>query len=338
MKNELHFDTVVSSRVRFARNLAEYPFFSKLGAKEAKEIIKKVGEVLGDGYTVRDFTKMPQVNAEKYVEDHVISPEFAQCTLPHALYEGGDNGCVKVMVIEEDHIRLQAIKPGFALDSAYSAALECDEKLNEGLDLAYDEELGYLTHCPTNLGTAMRASVMMFLPGLAQTGRLGEIVPQLSKLGMTIRGMYGEGSNSGASLYQISNQITLGVDEESVISKLKKIVEQISDYERKARERLISGERYAQFEDKVWRSAGILKYAKIMSSDEFMKHYSNIRLGISAGIIKDIAEQQLDSLFSEEMPANVIFRAGKQLSDKERDAARAGHIKEVLSDKCRAGE
>ena len=329
MKNELQFDTVVSSRVRFARNLADYPFFSKLTAKDAKEIIKKVGEVLGDGYTVRDFTKMPAVNAEKFVEDHVISPEFAGCTLPHALYEGGDNGCVKVMVIEEDHIRIQSIKPGFALDEAYKSALACDEMINEGLNIAYDDELGYLTHCPTNLGTAMRASVMMFLPALQRSGRLGEIVPQLSKLGMTIRGMYGEGSDSGASLFQISNQITLGVDEETVISKLGRIVEQISDYERKARERYFSGAG-DKFEDTVWRSVGIMKYARAMSSEEYMKHYSNIRLGISAGIVTGLTEEQLDAGFPEEMPANVIFRAGKQLSDPERDTARAAHIREIM--------
>ena len=327
---ELVFDTVVSSRVRFARNIADYPFFSKLGDKDAKEIIKKVGQVLGDGYTVRDFTKMPQANAEKYVEDHIISPEFAECTLPHALYEGGENGSVKVMVIEEDHLRIQSIVPGFSLDEAYHAALGCDEKINEGFNIAYDDDLGYLTHCPSNLGTAMRASVMMFLPALAQSGRLGEIVPQLSKLGMTIRGMYGEGSNSRASLYQISNQITLGVDEEGVISKLKKIVEQISDYERKSRERLFGGEKSDQFADQVWRSVGIMKYARSMSSEEFMKHYSVVRLGVSMGIINTLDEQALDREFSEEMPANVIFRAGKQLSDRERDKARADHVRETV--------
>ncbi|MBQ7499619.1 MAG: ATP--guanido phosphotransferase [Clostridia bacterium] len=330
MSGELQFDTVVSSRVRFARNIADYPFFSKLTEKGAKEIIDKVGKVLGEGYTVRDFTNMSAVNAEKYVEDHVISQEFAQCRLPHALYEGGGNGSVRVMVIEEDHIRIQSIIPGAALDEAYKAALECDERINEGLNIAYSDELGYLTHCPTNLGTAMRASVMMFLPGLQRTGRLGEIVPQLSKLGMTIRGMYGEGSESGPALYQISNQITLGVDEETVISKLKNIVGQIADYERKARKIVCKGENADRFADALWRSVGILKYARTMSSDEFMKHYQNVRLGVSEGLIDTVTEAQLDCVFSESMPANVVFRAGKPLGEKERDLARAEYLRETL--------
>lgn len=319
MKN---IDVVLSSRIRFARNIKDYPFASKLDVTSANEIIDKVGNVLED-YVKTDFSDIAPMTAQCYVESHRVSPEFVSSMLPHALYEKQN---IKVMVCEEDHIRLQVIKKGFCLDEAYSEACECDDVLLAKLRIAYDEELGFLTHCPTNLGSAMRASVMLFLPALSMTGELNSLVKQLPGLGLTIRGMYGEGSEAQGYIYQISNSLTMGDNEEAIIERLSGIVSQLIDFERRAREHIMNGN--IKNEDAVARAYGTMVYARLLSSAEFIELYAKVRLGISAGIIDNIEYDDLDALFTEVMPAHIC--KGERMTDTERDVKRAKTVKEKL--------
>ncbi len=315
-------DIILSSRVRFARNIKDYPYASKLDKTSCNEIIEKVGAVFPD-FQKTDFTTMNPLEAQTYVENHTVSPEFAQSKRPHALYEKGDT---KIMVCEEDHVRLQVIKPGFSISEAFEEACEYDDILIDNLRIAYDEELGFLTHCPTNLGSGMRASVMMFLPALTMTRELDSIVAQLSKLGLTIRGIYGEGSEALGYIYQISNTETMGATEEATINKLSEIVTQIIDYERKARERIKKNG--AANADPITRALGILLYSSLLSSSEFISLYAKVRLGVAIGLIEGISYEALDALFTDVMPATLT--AGEQLTEVARDEKRAKTVRENL--------
>ena len=242
-------DVVLSSRVRFARNIADYPFDSKIDETSCKEIIEKVSNALGDSFDKVDLNKMTQAEAMALVEKHYISNEFARKKMPHALLKN-DKDNVSVMVCEEDHIRLQCVLPGLALENAYKSAERYDDILNEKLNIAFDSNLGFLTHCLTNLGLGMRVSVMMFLPALTMTRKMEQLSEQLLKLGLVVRGMYGEGSEPDGCLYQISNRVTMGVNEERTVNKLNDIVEQIADQERKERQKKIAQEAKNDSQDK----------------------------------------------------------------------------------------
>ena len=324
------FDTVLSSRIRFARNLCGYPFEGKLSHEGAKEIIEKVDSALcTQGFSRHDLLEKTATEAASLVEKHYISREFATKKSPHTFLIN-ENTSASVMICEEDHIRLQTILPGLALTEAYEIATKYDDILDSSLDIAYDEELGYLTHCPTNLGTGMRASVMMFLPALTMAGGISSIASQLSKIGLTMRGMFGEGSESKGGIYQISNQITLGITEEDTIKKLGDIVAQINEQERKLRSS-IRGEKLERLRDASLRSEGILKYAHMLSSGEFIEHFSNIRIGISLGIITDISYVTLGKLFIETMPATLTLTEKETpKTGLDRDRARARLCREAL--------
>ena len=322
-------DVVFSSRVRLARNLTGYRFDEGLSEKDAKEIIDKIGAALGSEYTRTDFADVTPTMAGAMVEQHRISREFAAKKTPHALFEN-NNKSVGVMACEEDHIRLQCILPGLALRDAYRFACEADDKLDAGLDIAYDERLGYLTHCPTNLGTGMRASVMLFLPALTEGGYVASLAHQLSKIGLTMRGLYGEGSASQGCLYQISNQVTLGLSEEEILHKLEETVGSIIKRERERREK-VKGEEAALREDRIRRAEGTLRYATRMSSEEFFSLFADLKLGIALGLIDTIKDEQLNALLIHVLPATLTLEAGNTLKNgAERDAFRASYIKKAL--------
>ncbi|MBE6687084.1 MAG: ATP--guanido phosphotransferase [Ruminococcaceae bacterium] len=313
-------DTVISSRIRFARNLKDYPYTSRLDENGAKEIIDRVSKALGNEYEARNFEKLSHNERMSLVEKHDVSLDFVRSVLPRELFVKDDT---KIMVCEEDHIRLQVIKNGSSLEECYNEAVCTDKLLNEKLNIDYNDTLGYLTHCPTNLGTAMRASVMMFLPGISITAKLKSIALQLDKLGLTIRGMYGEGSEPGAYIYQISNRETLGISEEKVISKINDIVTQITEIERKTRDEL-KKRNGISLEDKISRAEGTLKYAKMISSKEFSELYALIRMGGDHDI------SRLDSLFCEVMPYSLCVNYNKSLNESERDIYRAEYIQKAF--------
>ena len=322
-------DVIVSSRVRFARNIADYPFNSNLDSTSCNEIIEKVVDCLGGEFQRIDFDTLTKAETLALVEKHYISPNFAKSKLPHALLSNeGDN--VSVMVCEEDHIRLQCIMSGFALEEAYKTAEKYDKLLNEKLNIAFDNNLGYLTHCLTNLGLGMRISVMMFLPALTMTRSIEKLTVQLSKLGLVVRGMYGEGSAPDGCLYQISNRVTMGVSEEDTIKKLSDMVMSIAESERKARE-VLKSDNYSALADRVCRSYGIMKYARLMNSKEFLKFYSDVRLGVALGLIDNLDYETLGELLIGVLPANITVNNGnKNMSEYERDVIRADYVRKML--------
>jgi len=322
-------DTVISSRIRLARNINGYPFGKKLSATEAEEILSSLDGALGKEYTRTDVDKLSPTAARALVEQHFISPEFAEGKTPRALFRN-DKKSVYVMALEEDHIRLQCILPGLALRDAYRFATECDDALEKSLDIAFDDKLGYLTHCPTNLGTGLRASVMLFLPAMTERQMIATLSHQLQKIGLTIRGIYGEGSAAHGCIYQVSNQITLGLSEEDILHKLEDTVQNIINKERTLR-KSVSGEAAIVREDKCRRAEGILRFAKCISSEEFFSLYRDLKLGIAEGIITSIKEETLNALLISVMPA--VLTQNERIPPKtatERDILRAAFIKKAL--------
>ena len=326
-------DTVISSRVRLARNLGGYPFASRLDANGANEIIEKISAPLeASGFRKINFSDLSPVMATSYVERHYVSPEFATKETPHALLLQEQSG-IAVMVCEEDHLRIQSILPGLALEEAYQNASRTEKRLDEDFDFAYTEKLGYLTHCPTNLGTGMRASVMMFLPALTRGGYMNALAAQLSKIGLTVRGLFGEGSGAAGCMYQISNQITLGVTEEETLRKLSDAISQITESEHKAR-KSITGDALERLTDTVKRSEGILKHAHLLSSSEFIKLFADVRFGIALGLIDDISYDQLGTLLVEAMPATLTLSAETTpKTEIARDKLRAEKVKSLINPK-----
>lgn len=324
-------EIILSSRVRFARNLSDYPFGAKLSSEKANELIEKVGTLLSqNGFEKIDFSQSSPLEAASLVEKHYISREFAEKKTPHALMMNEPCGYA-VMLCEEDHMRLQCILPGLALEEAYGSLCKLDDLIDEHFPIAYSETFGYLTHCPTNLGTGMRASVMMFLPALTMAGRIGALSGQLSKLGIAMRGLYGEGTSAQGCLYQISNQITLGITEEDSIKKLTEVISQIKENELSLR-RLINEEKNPDLVDRICRAEGTLRHAFMLSSTEFISLFADIRLGISLGLIRDISYETIDSLLISLLPATLILsEPNLPKNEKARDILRAKRIKEALS-------
>ncbi len=323
-------DVVVSTRIRIARNLKNLPFPARLdGAKldelcgSVKAAVKAIDTDICGQLKVIEMNDVTDEEAYAMVERHVISPEFAADRKNRILIISPDER-VSIMVPEEDHIRIQVIMPGLALDEAYQIADKIDDKLSQSLNFAFDDRFGYLTQCPTNLGTGLRASLMLHLPIIEDNGALSSISESVSKFGLTVRGLYGEGTKSSASLYQLSNQITLGISEKSALDNLKSIAMQIISKERADRDivnKLV-------LEDSVMRSYGILKYQRILSSEEFMQHISKIKLGTAAGILDIDSSLAIKSLV-ECQPYMLQKKYGIMTPD-DRDICRSRIVRERL--------
>ncbi len=319
-------EIAVSTRIRLARNLAKLPFTNIMTydmRNQLKERVKIAVKEIGVSFPYLKYIDMedvPELEIGAMVERHIISPEFAKFTTGRAIILSEDE-TISVMVGEEDHIRIQVILPGFQPKKAYEIAAELEKALNEKLGFAFDSNLGYLTECPTNLGTGLRASVMLHLPLLADNSELKNLSEAVSKIGFTIRGIYGEGSKSMGALYQISNQITLGLMEENAIESLSNLANQIIEKERLAEEK---SEQYS-LEDKIYRAFGILKYSRILQSREMINLLSLIKLGLRLGIIKEDLN-----------PMEILVNAGPNMlmkkfgiiSPEERDIKRAEYVRE----------
>ncbi len=329
-------DTAVSTRVRLARNLNGYAFDGRLTEEKAKEIIGKVWAVFDgkEGWTFTDFASLPAVERASYAERHIVSPDFARKTGPCALISNEEKS-VYIMVLEEDHIRVQAITAGFDIAGTMQAVTEAETLLEDALDIAYSEKLGYLTHCPTNLGTGMRASVMLHLPAYTGAGGIRGLQNQLSKLGLTIRGMTGEGSAASGSLYQISNQITLGVTEDEVAAKLEDVIGQIIAKERELRGR-IRRDSLDALSDRVMRGMGVMMYATRIGSAELLSLYSDLRLGASLHLL-ELPLEKLDEMLMRCMPNTICSEHEGTVSPSDRDRVRAAVVKEILGKTNSAG-
>ncbi len=322
-------EVAVSTRIRLARNLEDFAFPVRLTEKDKKALCDKVTEALK---SIMDFDRIDMENLTKtqavsLVEQHLISPEFISSSVGKTLLLSKDR-TVSIMINEEDHIRLQVIKSGLCLSEAYALADEIDTKLSEKLKFAFSEKLGYLTQCPTNLGTGMRASVMLHLPALQKSRALGRISSNLSKLGLTIRGIYGESTEPVGALYQLSNQVSLGISEKSAIDNLKNITTELVTQEVKARDRILSD---IEVVDTVSRSLGILKTARLINHSEAMNLLSNVRLGVAQKLIESLSTDSIDKLICEIQPGNILERYGADITVRERDIKRADFLRERLN-------
>ncbi len=328
-------DVVISTRIRFARNLREYPFPCRLNDEKKRQVASIVKEaVLGGHSAISDrfryiqMSELTQEEAVSLVERHLVSPEFISDRQGRGLLLLDDDS-VSIMINEEDHVRIQVISAGMRLSEAYELADKIDTLLDERLNFAFNEKLGYLTQCPTNIGTGMRASLMLHLPALHQSGAMGKITSSLSKLGIVIRGLYGEGSDPAGDIYQLSNQVTLGITEREAIKNLRDIANQLVLQERTAREKLSDN---ITVLDEVYRSYGILMYAKLISNSECMKLLSNVRFGVEMGLF-EIPIDIINQLLIETQPATLMKNIGKKLTPAERDRIRSELVRTALNTK-----
>ncbi|GLG02566.1 protein-arginine kinase [Alicyclobacillus hesperidum subsp. aegles] len=328
-------DIVLTSRIRVARNLQGYPFPILQTDSHADEIVRlmeqaiqsPVMQQLGNYEMVRCRDLSP-LDRQVFVEKHLISPDLAQQEKHGAMVIREDE-LVSIMVNEEDHLRIQCILPGLQLLDGWRMASAIDDALEQHLTYAFHDQYGYLTACPTNVGTGIRASVMMHLPGLALTGSINRMLTAVSQVGLAVRGIYGEGSESYGNLYQVSNQITLGETEEEIVANLQSVVYQLIEHERNARKALLARNR-TQLEDRVSRSFGILAYARRIDTKETMERLSDVRLGIDLGIIQGVSAGILKELMVMTQPAFLQKYYHRELAATERDIRRAALIRERL--------
>lgn len=324
---------VVTSRIRLARNLRNHPFpgWAKREQRAAAlDLMRPAVEALPamkDAFS-QELGDLSSVQKQVLVERHLISREHAA--------RGDGSGAVierrqmfSLMINEEDHLRMQAIRPGLQLSSAYEALSGLDSELENTLEFAFDATLGYLTTCPTNLGTGMRASAMLHLPGLVLSDQIGQVLQAVNKIGLAVRGLYGEGTESLGNLYQISNQSTLGESEETIIRRLERVISQVAQHEQNAREKLLEDDP-EMVADKIGRAYGVLRHAHIIDSKEALNHLSLLRLGGNLGFFPADTVVCCDTLLMDIQPAHLQLHSGRKLSPEERDSIRAEIVRSRL--------
>ncbi len=323
-------DIVISSRIRLARNIAGFSFLHGASVEERKRIndllrekIHKAGIV--DDPIYYDLESANAIERAYLVERHLISRELAEAQGPRSVAVARDES-LSMMINEEDHLRIQVLQSGFRLWEAWQRISEVDDKLAELVDYAFSPQYGYLTACPTNVGTGIRVSVMMHLPALEWTKQLRKVFKAVNKMNLAVRGLYGEGTQASGDFYQVSNQITLGKSEQEIVGTVESVVRQIIHYERKVRQALITDSR-GNLEDRVWRAYGMLKNARIISSDETMDLLSSVRMGVNMGLISDVSIDTVNELFVQTQPAHLQKREGREIDTADRDAARAQLIR-----------
>lgn len=328
----LEEDVVVSTRLRVARNITKYNFPSFLSIEESDkltdELLDDLKDVLESRYEFHRIRNLEIRDQLVYIEEHLISPNLIE-NKDKSSFLLRDDERATIMINEEDHIRIQTLSPGLNLKEGWKLCSDIDDKLDEKLKYAYDEKLGYLTSCPTNVGTGLRASVMLHLPCIVMVGNINILIEGLRKIGLTARGLYGEGSEALGNLYQISNQTTLGESEEDIIEKLNRVVYQIVNRERGTR-KYLKEKRILELEDKIFRSFGILKYSRILSSKEAMNHLSNIRLGWEMDLLDKGDLSDVMKLMIQIQPANIQKTFDRDMSEKERDITRARIVRDYI--------
>lgn len=329
---------VLSSRIRLARNFKDVPFTSF----SQKESLKKVNQMMrktvpnlvkvdGQEYSQIDLEKLSPLERAILVEKHLMSPKLGDNPEERSLIVS-ENGDVAIMVNEEDHLRIQVMEAGLQLMKAYEHAKKIDDAIEEKNDYAFSHKYGYLTACPTNVGTGLRASVMVHLPALTMTKKVQRFIRSIVQLGYTVRGLYGEGSSAQGNIYQISNQVTMGISEEETIEELTKVVMQLVKEEENCRKILLSGDTIA-LEDRVWRAFGVLKYARSLSSEEALSAISEMELGIDLGIIPKQEKYDFTKLLVITSPYFLQKYIGKKdLGPSERDKYRAQVIRDILDE------
>lgn len=322
---------VMTSRIRLARNLKNYRFPVNMNQEEAEKVIQEVNNAIGRinlNYKLEYMRDLSDNQKNSLIENHIISPALAEKKDIAAFLLSPDKK-VSIMLNEEDHIRIQTLEKGMSLKECWELSTKIDDVIEESVDYAFDNELGYVTSCPTNIGTGMRASVMIHLPALSITNQIEKLFYGVSQLGVAVRGVYGEGTKSLGHLYQISNQGTLGASEETLIDKITQIVRQIVEKEIKTREHLKKNN-FDQIEDEFYRAYGLLTNARKMTTEEAMKLISLIKLGRDMEMINVAAEKDLYELMSKIQPSNLAESIENELLPKERDNKRAEIIRNEL--------
>ncbi len=333
LQNGKDSDVIISSRVRLSRNIEGIPFVSK--SKEGQlsainEKLKSIVPALGYGLKYINLTDIDDLNKEVLVEKHLISPEFAKSKNPYTAIIINDEENICIQVNEEDHIKIQVFSSGLDVENLMNLAIEIDQKLEDLIPYSVSKKYGYLTACPTNVGTGLKISVLAHLPALSLTGNIRKVLNAVNNLGMSIRGLYGEGSKVEGDIYQISNNQTLGVTEKEITKNLKLISQKIIEQERLARKFL--AKKGEELEDKVYRDYGVLSNARKLSEEEAQELLSSVKLGTDLGIIKELNDSKISKLILETKSANVQVKVGKKLSVYEQDIERANIVKQIIKE------
>ena len=322
-------DIVISTRIRLARNINHIVFPGALDARVSVDVVNTVFSALSNSdFRAQRISGMTTQQRYALMEQHMISPDMTKNENGGVVISDDQHICV--MVNEEDHLRIQTIYPGDQLDLALDSAMRVDDLLNERLEYAFDPRLGYLTACPTNVGTGLRASAMLHLPAMSITSQIQPIITAMGKVGLTVRGIYGEGTEASAAIYQISNQVTLGVSEKELTQKIQAMAQQVIHSERTEREKILSNNRVFA-EDKIFRALGTLKYARSITTIEAFELLSHLKIGAAAGLINGLEQCDLNRLMIEIQPSVLQQTNNSNLAEEQRDEVRASVIRDALA-------
>jgi protein arginine kinase len=327
-------DIVISSRIRLARNVEGHPFCARLSPETREELEQELAGAirrarLPESFTYARLDEVEQVDRQLLLERHMISREHAQSDGPRGVAISASEN-TSIMTLEEDHLRLQVLRSGFDLPACWADVNAVDDALEQHLTFAYHAEFGYLTACPTNVGTGIRVSVMLHLPGLVLSQHIERMFRSVAKINLVVRGLHGEGTRATGDFFQVSNQVTLGPSEEQLINEFMQFVPHIIDYERRVREKLLAEDR-SRIEDRISRACGALRSARTITSEEAMEKLSMVRLGVNTGLIDDLEIDAVNAIFVNAQPAHIMKQAGRALDAEERDIARARFIQEALA-------
>ncbi len=331
-------DVVVSSRVRLARNFEAFPFPRRSSPEDQHQVIQKTKEALFSGnprmaenFSLVEFKDLTDIEKQILVEKRLVSKELAESSLEVGALLSSDEQ-ISIMLNEEDHLRIQCLMAGMQLEQAFALCDYLDSVISEKVDYAFDSTIGYLTSCPTNIGTALRASLMLHLPALSMTGYIRTVLESCGKLGIAVRGMYGENTEAHGNLYQLSNQITLGNSEQDIVMSMKAITLQIIEQERLLRSELFK-RNGSKLEDRIMRSLGVLRYARVLTADEALQKLSDVRLGIHLGLVEELDETDINEMMLKIQPGGLWQHRGKPVRQDERDLIRAAYIREHIGKK-----
>ena len=325
-------DVVISSRVRLSRNIKGIPFTTRAKASDLKRVFDLMKEAtlsLGYGLNFIALKDMDDLTRNALAEKHIISMELAKSQNPYAAILINDDENICIEINEEDHIKLQVFSSGLDLENLMNLAIEIDQKLEEIIPYSFNEKYGYLTACPTNVGTGLKASVLVHLKALSMTGNARKVLNAINGLGMNVRGLYGEGTKVEGDMYQISNNQTIGITEKEIIKNLNLITQKIIKQEKYARKYLAQKE--IELQDMVYRDFGVLSNARRISEEEIKDLLSSVKLGCDLGIISEVDDKKILELMLYTKDANLQKRVGKKLNSYEREIERANVVKQILN-------
>jgi len=326
---------ILSSRVRLARNIKKYRFKQKLTPQDATQMVQEAGNALARAgakmFHQMDIGALGEAEQKVFLEKHIVSPEFLKGNLPRSLLISDDQN-ISIMLNEEDHVRIQSVQPGDMLVEALEKANQIDDLIEESVEYAFHPEYGYLTACPTNTGTGLRASFMIHLPCLERSANMfKKLLPTITRVGITLRGLYGEGTAPMGSIYQISNQTTLGKSEDDIIQGLQNVTNTVIEHENQAMEKMLSTHR-GDTENTIYRAYGNLAYSRKITAKEAMDMLSLVRLGYMVGLLdKPKPNKQIYQIMMEIQPGHLMRIAGYEMNEAERDTARANYLREIFT-------